>query len=115
MSEQTAGGADAPEAAGPTATWSRLRDGGWGLRVTGPVGSGSRVTARRADGTTSVEVVGRVIWRGDGVTLATVQAPARPSGGGGYARSRSRRWAPCGYPGCSPSYCDECDGGGRYS
>jgi hypothetical protein len=33
-----------------------------------------------------------------------------------YARSTGRRgWAPCGYPGCSPSYCDECDGGGRYA
>ena len=21
-------------------------------------------------------------------------------------------WRPCGYPGCSPSYCDECDGEG---
>lgn len=23
-----------------------------------------------------------------------------------------RPWRPCGYPGCSPSYCDECDGEG---
>ena len=22
-------------------------------------------------------------------------------------------WRPCGYPGCSPSYCDECDGEGN--
>lgn len=28
--------------------------------------------------------------------------------------SRPRRWAPCGYPGCSPHYCDECDGEGMY-
>ena len=31
-------------------------------------------------------------------------APSRPAG-----------WYPCGYPGCCPTYCDECDGkgGGR--
>ena len=23
-----------------------------------------------------------------------------------------RSWSPCGYPGCTPSYCDECDGEG---
>ncbi len=23
-----------------------------------------------------------------------------------------RPWRPCGYPGCSPRYCDECDGEG---
>jgi hypothetical protein len=27
--------------------------------------------------------------------------PARPS-----------NWRPCGYPGCNPTYCDECDGKG---
>jgi hypothetical protein len=29
--------------------------------------------------------------------------------GQGY---RGRKWSPCGYPGCSPHYCDECDGEG---
>lgn len=23
-------------------------------------------------------------------------------------------YAPCGYPGCNPVYCDDCNGGGRY-
>jgi len=27
---------------------------------------------------------------------------------------RRHRFEPCGYPGCNPMYCDECDGGGRY-
>jgi hypothetical protein len=38
------------------------------------------------------------------------------SSGRSYRQS-NRSWAPCGYPGCSPSYCDECDGegaGGRW-
>ena len=25
---------------------------------------------------------------------------------------RKSAWRPCGYPGCSPQYCDECDGEG---
>lgn len=30
--------------------------------------------------------------------------------------SRPRRpFVPCGYPGCSSGYCDECDGRGKYS
>lgn len=37
---------------------------------------------------------------------AVANAARRP----GVARSRS--WHPCGYPGCSPSHCDECDGRG---
>lgn len=33
--------------------------------------------------------------------------------------ARSPGWRPCGYPGCSPSYCEECDerggGGSRFT
>jgi hypothetical protein len=40
-------------------------------------------------------------------------------GGTAPKPSPARRpgWHPCGYPGCSPHYCDECDGkgGGRRS
>ena len=35
-----------------------------------------------------------------------------PSTGG---PRRAGAYVPCGYPGCSPGYCDECDGRGRYS
>ena len=28
----------------------------------------------------------------------------------------ARRWHPCGYPGCNPAHCDDCDGrGGRFA
>jgi len=36
--------------------------------------------------------------------LVAGTAPKRPAGRPG--------WAPCGYPGCNPGYCDECDGEG---
>lgn len=42
-------------------------------------------------------------------------APAvAPSAGRAVSSGRHvrRGWRPCGYPGCSPQYCDECDGDG---
>lgn len=67
----------------------------------------------------------------DAASLSTMQAamPARQSqySGAGrrslpsrsrqpkcYGCGRSHRFEPCGYPGCTPTYCDECNGGGRY-
>ena len=44
------------------------------------------------------------------VAGATPKAPARPTGA-----ARRPGWHPCGYPGCNPVHCDECDGrGGGY-
>ena len=37
--------------------------------------------------------------RSMGVATPRVSTPTR----------RGRPWRPCGYPGCNPSYCDECD------
>jgi hypothetical protein len=39
-----------------------------------------------------------------GTAPAYKPAPSRPS--------RPSGWRPCGYPGCNPTYCDECDGKG---
>ena len=36
--------------------------------------------------------------------LVSGAAPSRPA--------RRPGWRPCGYPGCNPGYCDECDGQG---
>ena len=30
----------------------------------------------------------------------------------GVPARRHRGWRPCGYPGCHPAHCDECDGRG---
>ena len=47
------------------------------------------------------------------VAGAAPKSPARPTG------TRRLSWRPCGYPGCNPGHCDECDGkgagGSRYS
>lgn len=82
------------------ATYSKLRDGSWGLRGSDLV-EGQQVTVTRRDGTRRIEYVGRILWRGDGVALATMRAAdARRPG-----RSRG-----CHTDGecssmCSPSTC----------
>jgi hypothetical protein len=42
-----------------------------------------------------------------GEAVEAAPAPAKPP-----ARKVRANWAPCGYPGCNPNYCDECDGDG---
>jgi len=104
-----------------TTTWTKLRDGSWGLRGEGLV-PGSRVTVTRKDGTTSTVTVGDVVWVGnavgqDNLVLATVakDAPKSAPRAAAPARRSRRGWRPCGYPGCSPEFCDECDGEGFYA
>lgn len=72
------------------ATYTKLRDGSWGLRGSG-LASGRIVSVTKRDGTVKTETVGRVLWTGsDGTCLATIQqssAGQRTSGarrGGRY-------------------------------
>lgn len=91
-----------------TATFTKLRDGSWGLRIVGPhaVEPGQSVTVTKKSGETSTERVGEVIWSdGKGVTLAKISArvatPAAPHAAA-PARSynaSSARWVTCGYCG----------------
>jgi hypothetical protein len=104
------------------ATYTKLRSGAWGLRVTGGVPTpGSPVPVRKRDGTVNAEVVGRVIWT-DGLTvwLCSALVLTAPKAKAKKA-ARPRAWSPCGNPGCSPTWCDVCaaskaggtDGGGQ--
>lgn len=45
-------------------------------------------------------------WAKDGEPVTPCEAPAP------LTRTRRKNWQPCGYPGCTPQYCDECDGEG---
>jgi hypothetical protein len=97
-------------------TYSKLNTGDWGVRVAGSKPSeGERVTVTKKDGTAKAEVIGRVLWSGQGVYLCTIApkgaAPSAPPSGGGFTRRRA--WRPCGYPGCRQGqHCDECNGEG---
>jgi hypothetical protein len=54
------------------ATWTKLRDGNWGLRVEGDVTCGDIVLVTKKNGQKTRESVDDIVWRGNGVTLATV-------------------------------------------
>lgn len=58
-----------------SATYSKLRDGSWGLRITGRVTPGEQVTVTKRSGETRTETVRHIIWQApDGtVTLAAIQ------------------------------------------
>ena len=55
-----------------SATYTKLRNGQWGIRVPGTVGAGQTITVTKRDGSTSTETVDRVLWSGDGVSLCSV-------------------------------------------
>lgn len=101
-----------------TVSPAKLSSGAWGARppVTGgPVAIGEIVTIRTAAGKEwQAKVTGT-----DGGLLVTVSmdrapAAAAPRYTPAATRSSTRPagWRPCGYPGCNPGYCDECDGEG---
>ena len=71
-------------------TYTKLRDGSWGVRGTGLV-AGARTSVIKRDGSSKTETVGRVLWTGpDGVSIATVEQQAKDSGAAS-TRSRSSR------------------------
>jgi hypothetical protein len=98
--------------------WCKLRSGAWGVR--GPsavVVAGAEVCVSKRDGSSSDVRVVRIVWSDAEVAIAEVAKVAAPSASApsAYGYRRRGRWAPCGYPGCNPNYCDECDGGGLYA
>lgn len=106
-------------AAAPAATFAKLPSGGWGVRGKG-FAPGARVTVRKRDKTTSTETIDAILSTdADGWQTATIVPTKKPESAGSakyVVKSgmvmRNRGWRPCGYPGCSPTYCDECDGEG---
>jgi hypothetical protein len=88
------------------ATYTKLRNDTWGIRVKGPAVPGDTVEVTTKAGETKKEVVERVLWEGDGVTICAVVRTESSSAGprprrapcivveDGEAPSRPRR-APC--------------------
>jgi hypothetical protein len=102
-------------------TYSKLRDDSWGIRCTTEVKPGDVVLVEKRDGTKKNEVVKTIVWQGQGVWLCSVEpkaksatetTPAMAQTSLPRTSGRPAGWRPCGYPGCNPNYCDECDGMG---
>jgi hypothetical protein len=97
------------------ATYTKLRDGSWGIRATTPVTAGQVITVTKKDGTQKQEKVGAVVWKGDGVVLASL---SRESSSGDYkshneyGRRQPRGHKPCYMCGsyyCSGAFGDLCE------
>jgi hypothetical protein len=81
-------------------TWTKLRSGEWGVRVSGRIAEGDQVEVARKDGTTSVETVRRVLWSGrnrDGreVSLVSVRESSRTGRGPHTCTDRCYGSHPC--------------------
>lgn len=78
------------------ATWTKLNDGSWGVRVPGRATVGQRIEVSRRDGTRETKTVGAVLWTGtarDGrpASLVSIVASARRANAGdGHGR-----WTGC--------------------
>lgn len=80
------------------ATYTKLRSGEWGLRIKGEAKTGLKVKVTKRSGEVKTETVDRVIWSGNGITLAAIFDGGRPYGG---SRSRSSRRSRGTWTGCS--------------
>lgn len=74
------------------ATYTKLRSGEWGIRIAGSTTVGASVVVAKKSGERKTETVARIVWQGEGVTLAAIAPTSRVS-------SRSRRsrgtWTGC--------------------
>jgi hypothetical protein len=60
------------------ATYTKLKNGDWGLRLAGAIPKpGAPVLVTKKDGSTRTERIGRILWQGDGVALATIERRPR--------------------------------------
>lgn len=60
-------------------TYTKLRDGSWGIRSTTRVTEGGSVTVTKRDGTSKEERVGKVLFSKDGVWVAAIATAGRPA------------------------------------
>lgn len=63
------------------ASYTKLRDGSWGVRVEDAVAAGQIVEVTTKAGAKKTETIGRVIWSGNGVSICPVTATGRSANG----------------------------------
>lgn len=68
-------------------TYTKLQNGNWGLRIQGSAQAGQMIAVVKKSGESKKEQVGKIVWTGNGVTLATIAAASRQS----YSSRREAR------------------------
>lgn len=80
-------------------SYTKLRDGTWGVTVFGAVAGGSTVTVVTKAGASKVETIRSVIWTGGGKSICSIvhgsRTAPRPSGARSYSSSRGGRRTGC--------------------
>lgn len=95
-----------------TTSYTQLKDGTWGVRIIGTVPQvGAIIVVTKKSGETKTENIAKVLWTGNGVTLATIRQHSHqkgvrslPSCGCSCHRSRPTSTAQL----CSTCQLDEC-------
>lgn len=99
------------------ATYTKLRNGTWGAKVTSDaVNPGDEITVTKKSGETKSEIVSKVFFRGNGIAIVSLRKSASESTTSApkYARrGRYRYSAPRGICEDAPC-CGCCDVGGGY-
>ena len=57
-------------------SYSKLKSGDWGVRITGTGKTGSMVNVQRKDGQIKPEKLGKLVWEGNGVQLYAIDKGA---------------------------------------
>lgn len=78
-----------------SATYTKLRSGDWGVRITGPVAQGDLVSVTKKSGEISWETISKVVWSGNGVSLCAIVPQERNS----RTRQRNSGECQCGFGG----------------
>lgn len=68
------------------ASYTKLKNGDWGVRSNVPVKAGESVQVTKKSGETKTETIDRIVWSGKGVWLCSL----RRSNGSGSGRSGGR-------------------------
>jgi hypothetical protein len=111
------------EKEGKMVTYTKLKSGEWGIRAEGALKAGMTVVVSKKSGESRRETIGKVVFSGNGVSLATIDRRSgtdaygnRVSNGESYAAGvlapHGRRCPICGSRECAKAWnpkdlCDE--------
>jgi hypothetical protein len=81
-----------------TATYTKLKSGDWGVRIEGgTVKQGDTITVTKKSGERKQETIAKVVWTGNGITLAAI-GQSQPSRTHDNRTERESSGQYCGYP-----------------
>ncbi len=92
------------------ATFTKLRDGSWGIRVQGVVHTGDIVTVDRKSGVPVATGVGEIVWSGNGVTICKASKTAGSSSKQPKGRPAASPDVRIEYPSQGQTYSRDCHG-----